>query len=253
MRTKFFLIVLVAVAITCSVLWFGKKDAQAPMVEQEAPTFVFTSVEAGESINVSFNQADDTATMSGLGYEDVVLTQAVSASGARYVNEELGLELWNKGDEITLSENGDAVFTGTTEPAEEIEDDSVTETTPSDEASVLTEESLSAHAWVWKETSMNNDEVITPKKADAFSLTFSLEGRVNGTTDCNRFSGSYTVTDTGTLSFGPLASTLMFCENSQETEFTKMISDVQSGFIAANGNLILALPFDSGSVVFIPE
>ena len=104
--------------------------------------------------------------------------------------------------------------------------------------------------WVWTETQMNSDEGINPQpKSDVFSLTFTNEGRISGTTDCNNIMGTYEL-DGSNLSFGPLAATMMFCPDSQEMEFTKLISDVQSYLFSDNGNLVLLLPFDSGAVIF---
>lgn len=67
----------------------------------------------GTTIEVVFDNSADTATMSGVGYEELVFNRAISASGARYKNSEVGLVLWNKGDEITLYDsNNEPIFTG---------------------------------------------------------------------------------------------------------------------------------------------
>ena len=97
---------------------------------------------------------------------------------------------------------------------------------------------------------MNSDEGINPQpKSEAFTISFNKDGRVVGTTDCNNFMGGFTV-DGSKLSFGPLASTMMFCQDSQELEFTKLISETKSYLITDDGKLALELPFDSGSVIF---
>ena len=87
---------------------------------------------------------------------------------------------------------------------------------------------LTQYKWIWKEThngvgpdSLSSGK-ITPRRTGAFTITFSKDGKVSGTTDCNGFGGTYTLNG-GELSFGPLASTLMFCENSQESEFLAML------------------------------
>lgn len=91
--------------------------------------------------------------------------------------------------------------------------------------------------WVWTETISNGDTSIVPKKAGAFSLVLS-EGKVTGKTDCNSFFGSYQIGSDGKISFGPLGSTKMFCEGSQETEFTGVI-ELTSNYTLNNGNLVL--------------
>lgn len=136
-------------------------------------------------------------------------------------------------------------------PEEVVSPESVEEVSISDEPEIvkLTVDALTANTWLWKETALNNDEIIVPKKKGAFSITFSEDGSVSGTTDCNGFGGPYTLGADGSLSFGSFMSTLMFCEGSQETEFTGALAGVRSGFITASGELVLALPFDSGSVI----
>jgi membrane-bound inhibitor of C-type lysozyme len=60
--------------------------------------------ESGEKVRAEFR--NDSAFVSLPGQE-VVLAQAVSASGARYGNGDI--EVWNKGKEITVS-RGDSVL-----------------------------------------------------------------------------------------------------------------------------------------------
>lgn len=223
---------LTALAIIILVViggWWLLERPVAPQGEHliEA-TFVAPS---GASINVVFDNNTETATLSGAGYANVVFAQAISASGARYENEELGLVLWNKGNDITLYQNDEPIFTGTVP------------------ASAGESASLTGATWAWTETIMNDDTVIAPRQAGAFTLTFE-NGRVSGTTDCNGFSGSYGISAGNTLSFGPFMQTLMYCEGSQEAEFVRMVSDSSHFMFTAEGNLVLLLKFDSGSVMF---
>ncbi len=104
--------------------------------------------------------------------------------------------------------------------------------------------------WVWVNTLMNNDTVTSPKKMDAFSITFNEDGSVTGTTDCNNFFGQYLV-DGNKLSFGQFGSTMMACEGSQETEFLKNLGEIESYFINNTDNtLVLLIKYDSGSMIF---
>lgn len=113
-------------------------------------------------------------------------------------------------------------------------------------------EKLTSTSWVWQKTVMNDDTTIEPMKSGAFSLTFTADGNVSGTTDCNNFFGAYTLTDTKIV-FGPLASTMMFCENSQESVFTRSLENIDSVFFDTNGNLVLLIKYDSGSILFAPQ
>jgi heat shock protein HslJ len=109
--------------------------------------------------------------------------------------------------------------------------------------------SLLSHTWVWEQTIMSDDTIITPEKTESFSLTFGSDGRVTGTTDCNNFFGSYSL-DESQITFGPLANTLMYCEGSQESVFTRQLENVQMVFFDENDNLVLLLRYDSGGIMF---
>ena len=200
---------------------------------------------AGESILVSFDRESREAILDGAGYEDLVFTQAVSASGARYLNTEEGLELWNKGEGITLSKGTEVLFSGETFTLETGEDDS---------AESVVEDGLYVFAgptWVWGETRMSDGKVVRPSKPGMYSIWFnSAEGKLEGKTDCNGFGGSYTAGTGNKLSFGPFMSTLMFCEGSLEAEFSKMVTDSNQYTFTPTGDLVLMLKFDSGSVIF---
>lgn len=109
---------------------------------------------------------------------------------------------------------------------------------------------LQSKTWVWERTVYNNDTVHTPHQADAFTMTFTDEGRVQVTTDCNSMQGGYTVTD-NRIEFAQMAATRMHCENSQEQLFAGMLENVTSYFIDDNGRLVLQLKYDSGSIILL--
>lgn len=72
------------------------------------------------------------------------------------------------------------------------------------------------NTWVWSKTVMNDDKIITPNKPGIFTLTLKADGNASGKTDCNGFFGDYKVGTDGVISFGPFASTMMYCEGSRE-------------------------------------
>jgi len=108
---------------------------------------------------------------------------------------------------------------------------------------------LDMQPWTWVKTSYNNDTELVPNKTDAFTIAFKKDGAVSVTTDCNSMGGTYSVTG-NKISFGPMFSTMMFCENSQEQDFSSMLAEVQSYFFTSKGELILELKLDSGSATF---
>ncbi len=96
-----------------------------------------------------------------------------------------------------------------------------------------TGEELLSNSWVWRQTDYGNEETIVPPTED-FVLSFDLsEGLVMSTTDCNSLSGSFVINNE-TISFSPFASTLMYCENSLETEYQQTLSSASSYSIEEN-------------------
>ena len=108
---------------------------------------------------------------------------------------------------------------------------------------------LDMKTWTWLRTNYNNDTQVLPQSPTAFTLTFHSDGSFNGTTDCNTIRGSYEV-DTNRITFGPVMSTRMYCDGSQEQTFIKLLEQIQSFFFTSAGKLVFDLKFDSGSAVF---
>ena len=108
---------------------------------------------------------------------------------------------------------------------------------------------LTSHEWVWQRTIAPNDANTAPKKPTSFVLTFATDGHVSSKTDCNAVSGSYSVSGTS-LTFGPFMSTLMYCQGSDEGVYTTQLKNVNSYAIGADGNLVLMLANDKGSMTF---
>lgn len=107
---------------------------------------------------------------------------------------------------------------------------------------------LGMKPWTWLRALYNDGRTVTPKKAGAFTLTFSPDGKFSAKTDCNSVGGKYAV-NKNNIAMSDMISTKMYCEGSQEGEFTKLLSDAQSFHFTSKGELIFDLKFDSGSVV----
>lgn len=106
---------------------------------------------------------------------------------------------------------------------------------------------LDMHAWKWVNTSATGSAMVTPK-SDKFSITFAADNKFTATTDCNSAGGSYIVKGSA-ISFSNIFSTKMFCEGSQESEFTAMLEDAQSYSFTSKGELVLTLK-TKGSMTF---
>ena len=104
--------------------------------------------------------------------------------------------------------------------------------------------------WVWTKTVASDKKITTPKKTGAFSITLAADGKVSGTTDCNGFGGTYNPGSDGILTFGPFASTLMYCDGSQEAVFTESLSNVSRMTTDAQGNLALVLKGSGRTMYF---
>ncbi len=109
---------------------------------------------------------------------------------------------------------------------------------------------VKGYTWVWVKTVMNDGAIITPKKAGVFTTTFSNDGNVGGGTDCNGYFGEYKMGTDGSLEIGPFTGTLMFCEGSQEGVFTKAVGQATQFMVTDKGQMVLMLPYDSGSIIF---
>ncbi len=258
----------------------NQRAVSVPLVP-ETISVVYTNTD-GTTVPATFNNAVGTVTVTTPKTGTVLLKQAVSASGARYVNQDESIVLWDKGGEVTIEYNSEVIYAGTVDDAQTVVSDTLVEqipvVMPEVETIVDTEsegnypavnetdatenapetipnadpnirELLVNNAWVWEKTLMNDDTVIAPNTVGDFVITFTNDGRVQGDTDCNNFGGSFTVDGTA-ISFGPLMSTLMYCEGSQETQFLKYFNEVDHVFFDAAGNLVLLIKYDSGSIMF---
>jgi heat shock protein HslJ len=61
--------------------------------------------------------------------------------------------------------------------------------------------------------------------------------------------GKYTV-DKNKISFTEMFTTEMYCEGSLDSDFSKMLGEVQSYLFTSKGELILELKLDTGSMIF---
>lgn len=107
---------------------------------------------------------------------------------------------------------------------------------------------LGMKIWIWVRTLYSNDVEVTPRGTDAFTLAFE-DDRFSATTDCNSMSGRYSADGHG-LSFSDIAATRMYCAESQEDEFARVLDAARSYHFTARGELVLELKLDTGAAVF---
>lgn len=240
-KTKiiYILIALLIIAVGVGVFINSTKNKTGDLARE----VISTSYSDGVSeVAAVFDNANDTVSFYHDSLGQITLERAISASGARFANADESIVFWEHQGEVTIIQDDETLFQGKIipEPTANIDTDS-------SDGSMA---DLAANEWVWKETLLNDDTRTTPKSPDLFSLKFTTDGQVSGTTDCNNFFGSFTIEADKAITFGPLASTKKFCADSQETEFTDMITNSSHFIFDDSDNLILLLKFDSGSVVF---
>jgi len=108
---------------------------------------------------------------------------------------------------------------------------------------------LGMKTWDWISTKYNNDTEVKPKIVGRFTITFKDDKTFSVTTDCNSMGGKYTV-DKNKISFTEMFTTEMYCEGSLDSDFSKMLGEVQSYLFTSKGELILELKLDTGSMIF---
>ncbi len=108
---------------------------------------------------------------------------------------------------------------------------------------------LGMKTWVWQSALYNDGREILPTKNGVFTLTFADDNTFSVTTDCNSAGGTYLISE-NSLTFSDIFSTEMYCENSQEAEFLKLLINTNMYHFTSRGELIFDLKFDSGTAIF---
>ncbi len=224
MRTLITLGLVLVVLLGVTVWLVQRSNSDAPSVEIVAsPTGTttqnvrFISPQTNEVVEVAFS--DNIAVLNGEGYQNLTLTQVEAASGARYESTAENVSLWNKGEEVTVYRGRQVIFIGQTQESMGNPNPAAEETV----AATTTTTSLIGNVWVWQESTQTDGTTLTPNKPGVFTLEFNADGNLRGTTDCNGFSGQYSEAGSS-VSSGPFAMTKMFCEGSQEMDFTNLIT-----------------------------
>ncbi len=113
----------------------------------------------------------------------------------------------------------------------------------------ITKLKITDHPWTWTKTVYNNDTTVAPRAKESFVITFTQDNRFSAKTDCNGVGGEYVITE-NKIVLEKMMSTLMYCDQSQESEFTKMLGEIDNFFFSKGGELVLGIKYDSGSMIF---
>lgn len=112
MNTKIVIGTIVLVLIVVGVITFVSKDNRTALPENVVITSYSDDSLVVEAI---FNNTDETVTFSHPETGEVTLPRVVSASGARYANEDESLVFWEHQGELTITKDGEMVFQGATQ------------------------------------------------------------------------------------------------------------------------------------------
>jgi heat shock protein HslJ len=84
---------------------------------------------------------------------------------------------------------------------------------------------------IWQWTSMTNQttkETTTISDPENYTITFKADGTLNGTADCNTFTGTYSQENGFSITLG--ASTMAFCgEASLDQQYLTLLGSVAAG------------------------
>ena len=100
----------------------------------------------------------------------------------------------------------------------------------------------------WKLVSYNQ----TSAAPDVETFIEFKDGQMNGEVGCNGFGGEYTVNG-DTLEFGPIMSTMMFCENVADQESTVLATLQEKTSFVIDGNLLTIASADGNSSIVLEK
>ncbi len=164
---------------------------------------------------------------------------ALSGSGSRFETEDGTVVLWEHQDEFRFMMDGaDVALCRKANPVEVSEDP----------AGTVTEGGLTGKTWTFVDATTREGGVFQPKSAGVFTLRFEENGVVAVGTDCNNASGVYSVSGDA-LVMKDMATTLMYCEGSEESSFLSLLSFVER-YSLEGGTLRLMLNGGLGEMRF---
>jgi heat shock protein HslJ len=112
---------------------------------------------------------------------------------------------------------------------------------PAGEEIVADPQMLMIPRWFLVSLELDGEALDVPAGQQELTLQFESPARANGTGGCNTFGADFQADYDGSLSFGPVVSTRMFCEGKMDLEnaYFQALSQVEQ-FRVAEGRLTLA-------------
>ena len=104
--------------------------------------------------------------------------------------------------------------------------------------------------WFLASLTLNGQPVEVMQGQQGVTIQFEPGGKANGTGGCNNFSTTFQADYDGTMRFGPVVSTKMFCEGTMELEsaYFEALSKVER-FSTSDG-LVLSSADGQTQIVF---
>lgn len=190
------------------------------------------------TLEVDFDTSGDSLLLVTPANEEISLSKQTAASGVQYENLDGNIVLHVRDDETFLEEMGQVNVSGCEPVFEDLSNQEGSLHNP-----------LADTSWEWVETVYADETVTTPRRANTFILNFVDQQRMSALTDCNNMMGSYELDTDQTLRFSELASTMMYCEDSQEEEFAGALQATERWRII-DDQLVLSLEDEEGSIIF---
>ncbi|HAS84581.1 MAG TPA: hypothetical protein DCS23_00695 [Candidatus Yonathbacteria bacterium] len=113
----------------------------------------------------------------------------------------------------------------------------------------LNKKNPNTKTWTWVSTTYSDGTIVKPVDSKMFALILNSDQTFFASTDCNNISGKYT-TDEYKVSFEQIASTLMYCDASQEKDFIKSLQEAVEYKFNSSGEFTLLLKDNGGVAVF---
>lgn len=205
--------------------------------------------ETGERVLVQFNAPATQFVLTLPDGRESILSRTSDVLDERFQSEDLRFTALIREEGILIEEEGrDMIGPCVSEAISST--DSEAADTPSTEAVFRRDEALLASSWEWVETEYQDGRTVTPNQSGVFILNFTEPQQVAVRTDCNNLMATYELEDDQEIRFGEIASTLMYCEDSQETDFSSMLRSVVS-YDVEGTQLRLRFENNEGAVHFV--
>lgn len=224
-------------SLTFSFCIFSSLLPILPAISETEPNLITFKCDDGTSFTGQFFREEAIFNLPGQG--EITLPQVVSASGAKYTDD--NITVWTKGQEAFVEVDNQITLKNCLQVRETLTENVVASPSPLADTS-------------WRLVSWGEEET-KPLESSEITLEFT-EDRLAGSSGCNRYTSGYTVSDQ-VLNVSLIASTRMACSPEimqQEFTYLKHLQAAVSHKIDEQGQLIITYQIDqdSGMITFEP-